>query len=85
MDNVTNNDDMLSALKDRPQEEGVKRHSTSQRPRCSGHIIQLAVGDFLLRPHPDLSDSDGLTRENAAQWRQLGSLGKLHDTIVWAQ
>jgi hypothetical protein len=58
MDNASNNDAMLSALECRLQEEGIEWDSTSHRLRCSGHIIQLAVGDFLFGRHPDLSDSD---------------------------
>ncbi|KAG9387107.1 hypothetical protein A1F94_003857 [Pyrenophora tritici-repentis] len=83
MDNASNNDAMLLALECRLQEEGIEWDSTNHRLRCN-HIIQLAVGAFLFGRHPNLSDSDDLTREDIAQWRQLGPLGKLH-IVVWVQ
>ncbi|KAG9375775.1 hypothetical protein A1F94_013519 [Pyrenophora tritici-repentis] len=85
MDNASNNDAMLLALECRLQEEGIEWDSTNHRLRCNGHIIQLAVGAFLFGRHPNLSDSDDLTREDIAQWRQLGPLGKLHNIVVWVQ
>lgn len=85
MDNASNNDAMLSALERRLQEEGIEWDSTNHRLRCNGHIIQLAVGAFLFGRHPNLSNSDDLTREDIAQWRQLGPLGKLHNIVVWVQ
>ncbi|KAG9375514.1 hypothetical protein A1F94_013918 [Pyrenophora tritici-repentis] len=68
MDNASNNDAMLLALECRLQEEGIEWDSTNHRLR-NGHIIQLAVGAFLFGRHPNLSDSDDLTREDIAQWR----------------
>lgn len=69
MDNASNNDAMLSAIEGRLQGEGMKWDSTSHRLRCtgSGHIIRLAVGDFLFGQHPHLSHSDELTHEEIAQ------------------
>jgi hAT family C-terminal dimerisation region len=85
MDNASNNDVMLSVLERRLREEEIDWDSTSHRLRCSGHIIQLSVGDCLFGNHPHLSDSDDLTREDITRWRQLGPLGKLHNIVVWVQ
>ena len=65
-----------------------------QRLRCFGHIINLSAKAFLFGEDPDAFELeiDNLEklklevryeRELLAQWRKRGSIGKLHNIVVW--
>ena len=92
MDNATSNDKMLRYIAEElPEFDAVK-----QRVRCSGHVINLAVQAFLFAEDPDAVDEavrqlsqlakDELkgrrpTIETAQEFRRLGALGRVHNTV----
>jgi len=90
-DNAGNNDTCVQAILD------VISPSTPaiyQRLRCFGHVINLSAKAFLFGEDPDAFELeiDNLEklklevrykRELLAQWRKQGSIGKLHNIVVW--
>lgn len=54
------------------------------RLHCFGHIINLAVMEFLIGKRPRTVDSyRGPFDEEVAQWRKRGAIGKLHNIVVY--
>jgi hypothetical protein len=97
-DNHTANDKLCRLLSLYLQDkEEVDWDYTQHRLRCIGHVINLAVQEFLFGNLSDeVSDSDdnssnaeAATREEAMKprskegWRRMGALGKLHNIVVY--
>ena len=81
-DNHPSNDVLCRSLESKfEQPWDAKQH----RLRCNGHVINLAVQAFLFDSGGD-GDSNGEgtdeKTDRQAQWRQRGSLGKLHNIAV---
>lgn len=54
------------------------------RLRCFGHIINLAVMEFLIGKRPPTTDSyHGPSNKEVEQWRRRGAIGKLHNIVVY--
>lgn len=88
MDNAGTNNTLIAAIADSLQDEGVLYNAGERRLRCMGYIINLAAEAFLFGQTVDdyeypenVVESSTNTRLN--QWQKLGSLGKLHNIIVW--
>jgi hypothetical protein len=92
-DNHPSNDKMLRFL----AKELYKFNPVHRRLRCNGHVINLAVQAFFLakdtaaveesirQAEQRLEDEQSGQRERvdtAAEWRQMGPLGKLHNLIM---
>lgn len=66
--------------------------SKTHRIRCQGHIINLAVNDFIYVSNTNLLEEEGNTKMTQGQlkqslqeikeWRSIGPIGKLHNIIV---
>ena len=86
-DNATVNDKILRLIADALNKEGVNYNPDHRRLRCLGHVINLAVQEFLFGSKVNdyeysnestFSPSD----QQIQQWRKIGPLGKLHNVII---
>ncbi|OXV05614.1 hypothetical protein Egran_06618, partial [Elaphomyces granulatus] len=94
-DNATTNDTLCRAIsKYLREEEQVDWDPVFQRVRCIGHIINLAVQDFLFQDiinmqqlaAYDEEDERGNVEDEAGRRstvRGIGSLGKLHNIVTF--
>ena len=66
-------------------EEGISWDATENRIRCIGHIINLAVKEFLFQGlvEEEQNQTDNQDIHNTTTFRNLGPLGKLHNIVVY--
>ncbi|KAJ3453656.1 hypothetical protein MRS44_017903 [Fusarium solani] len=85
MDNATNMNTMIDKVSDDLEHEfDVFYDPLPHRLRCFGHIIDLAVMEFLIGKRPPTTDSyRGPSDEEVEQWRKRGAIGKLHNIVVY--
>jgi len=90
-DNVGKNDTCDQAILDEISPFSSVAH---RQLRCYGHVINLAAKAFLFGHNPDafeleIENLEKLKleirheRELLTQWRKRGSVGKLHNIVVW--
>lgn len=93
-DNATNNDTAVAAICSTLR---LKGSPCRRRLRCLGHIVNLAAKSFLFDDEAalqrafnfDIEKVKGLkievkhALEVLAFWRRRGSVGKLHNLIIW--
>jgi hypothetical protein len=83
-DNASSNDTMAGHIEDVLEKEGLEWDAGLNRLRCVGHIINLSIQALLFGKHPNQDCDPGLPSvEDVANWRKTGSLGILHDLIIW--
>jgi hypothetical protein len=90
-DNSTTNDTLCRTIASYMQDLDVEWNAATQRIRCQGHIINLAIQAFLFQETIDPSvieiyearriNGDQSTGEEQA-FRMMGVLGKLHNIIA---
>ncbi|KAK2468861.1 hypothetical protein H9L39_19453 [Fusarium oxysporum f. sp. albedinis] len=85
MDNATNMNTMIDKVSDDLEHEfDVFYDPLPHRLRCFGHIVNLAVMEFLIGKRPPTTDSyRGPSDEEVEQWRKRGAIGKLHNIVVY--
>ncbi|XP_044715161.1 transposase-like protein [Hirsutella rhossiliensis] len=85
MDNATNMNTMIDKVSDDLEHEfEVFYDPLPHRLRCFGHIINLAVMEFLIGKRPPTADSyHGPSDDEVKQWRKRGAIGKLHNIVVY--
>jgi hypothetical protein len=85
MDNASNMNTMIDKISDDLEREfNVFYDPLPHRLRCSGHIINLAVMEFLMGKRPPTIDTyRGPSEEEIEQWRKRGVIGKLHNIVVY--
>ena len=85
MDNASNMNTMIDKISDDLEDEfGVFYDPLPHRLRCFGHIINLAVMEFLIGKRPRTIDSyRGPSDEEVERWRKRGAIGKLHNIVVY--
>ena len=85
MDNARNMNTMIDKISDDLEREfDVFYDPLPHRLRCSGHIINLAVMEFLIGKRPPTTDSyGGPSEKDIEQWRKRGAIGKLHNIVVY--
>jgi len=94
-DNHGSNDKLCRSLSETLIEDGMVWDPVHHRIRCLGHILNLAVQDFIFNEETvedsDSEDEESTGRQRTEQqpkkrgkeaWRRLGPLGKLHNIIV---
>jgi hypothetical protein len=84
-DNASNNDTCLETLSDLLEFEATER-----RLRCAGHIFNLVAHSILfgidnanLEPIGDAIYDDDMLSLELAKSRSKGSIGKLHNLVLW--
>lgn len=83
MDNASNMNTVIDKVSD-DLEHGVFYDPLPDRLRCFGHVINLAVMEFLMRKRPPMTDGyHGPSDEEVAKWRKRGAIGKLHNIVVY--
>ncbi|KAG7404580.1 Zinc finger BED domain-containing protein DAYSLEEPER [Fusarium oxysporum f. sp. raphani] len=85
MDNATNMNTMIDKVSDDLEHEfDVFYDPLPHRLRSFGHIVNLAVMEFLIGKRPPTTDSyRGPSDEEVEQWRKRGAIGKLHHIVVY--
>jgi hypothetical protein len=85
MDNASNMNTMIDKVSDDLEHEfNVFYNPLPHRLRCFGHIIHLAVMEFLIGKRPPTTDSyHGPSNEEVEQWRKRGAIGKLHNVVIY--
>ncbi|KAK8912227.1 putative AC transposase [Metarhizium anisopliae] len=85
MDNATNMNTMIDKISDDLEHEfDVFYDPLPHRLRCVGHIICLAVMEFLLGKRPLTTGFySGPSEEEVENWRKRGAIGKLHNIVVY--
>ena len=85
MDNASNMNTMIDKISDDLEKEfNVFYDPLPHRLRCTGHIINLAVMEFLIGKRPPTTDRyRGPSEEEIEQWRKRGVIGKLHNIVVY--
>ena len=90
-DNAGNNDTCIEAIL---KEISPSSTANQRRLRCYGHVINLAAKAFLFGDDLDAFELEINTleklkleiryeRELLALWRKRGSIGKLHNLVIW--
>lgn len=85
MDNASNMNTMIDKVSDELEHEfDVFYDPLPHRLRCFGHIINLAVMEFLIGNRPPTTDPyPGPADGEVEQWRKRGAIGKLHNIVVY--
>ncbi|KJZ68549.1 hypothetical protein HIM_12056 [Hirsutella minnesotensis 3608] len=85
MDNASNMNTMIDKISDDLEREfNVFYDPLPHRLRCLGHVINLAVMEFLVGKRPSTTDPyNGPSDEQVEQWRKRGAIGKLHNIVVY--
>ncbi len=85
MDNAGNMNTMIDKVSDDLEHEfGVFYDPLPHRLRCFGHIINLAVMEFLMGKRPPTTDGyHGPSDDEVEKWRKRGAIGKLHNIVVY--
>ncbi|OAQ57667.2 transposase-like protein [Pochonia chlamydosporia 170] len=85
MDNASNMNTMIDKVSDELEQEfDVFYDPLPHRLRCTGHIINLAVMEFLIGKRPRTTGSyGGPSEEEIGEWRKRGAIGKLHNIVVY--
>jgi hypothetical protein len=85
MDNAANMNTMIDKVSDELEHEfDVFYDPLPHRLRCVGHIINLAVMEFLIGKRPPTTDPyHGPSNEEVEQWRARGAIGKLHNIVIY--
>ncbi|POR37637.1 Ribonuclease H-like protein, partial [Tolypocladium paradoxum] len=85
MENASNMNTMIDKVSDDLEHEfEVFYDPLPHRLRGFGHIINLAVMEFLVRKRPPTTDSyHGPSDEEVEQWRKRGAIGRLHNIVVY--
>ncbi|OAQ61335.1 transposase-like protein [Purpureocillium lilacinum] len=85
MDNASNMNTMIDRVSDDLEREfNVFYDPLHHRLSCLGHIINLAVMEFLIGKRPPTTGPyDGPSNDQVAQWRKRGAIGKLHNIVVY--
>jgi hypothetical protein len=85
MDNASNMNTMIDKVSDELEREfDVFYDPLPHRLRCTGHIINLAVMEFLIGKRPRTTGSyGGPSEEEIEEWRKRGAIGKLHNIVVY--
>jgi len=91
-DNATTNDTLCRTFSKYLFDKfRIRWNPVTQRLRCLGHVINLAVQEFLFKGQVDPNDLESYEKENndldiqqikSRKFRQLGPLGKLHNIVV---
>jgi hypothetical protein len=98
-DNSGTNDTLCRTIASSLSDMNISWNPVSQRLRCLGHIINLAVQDFLFKGVLDLSLMESYEederngreitererRDKESNFRSLGVLGKLHNINVYSR
>src|SRR6202020_3305227 len=84
MDNASNMNTMVDKVYDDLEHEfGVFYDPLPHRLRCVGHIINLAVMEFLVGKRPLTTELyEGPSEQEVDKWRKQGAIGKLHNIVV---
>lgn len=84
MDNASNMNTMVDKVSDDLEHEfDVFYDPLPHRLRCVGHIINLAVMEFLVGKRPLTTELyEGPSEEDVNKWRKRGAIGKLHNIVV---
>jgi len=95
LDSATNNDTALdnfhSLLVSNYGEEAIPIQPTERRLRCIGHIINLAAKSLLFGSDIEafefesntLTENDLEIESEFQRWRQVGTIGKLHNLVTF--
>ncbi|KJZ69426.1 hypothetical protein HIM_11176 [Hirsutella minnesotensis 3608] len=85
MDNASNMNTMIDKVSDDLEREfNVFYDPLPHRLRCLGHVINLAVMEFLIGKRPTTTGPyRGPSDEQVEQWRKRGAIGKLHNIVVY--
>ncbi|KID81002.1 Ribonuclease H-like protein [Metarhizium guizhouense ARSEF 977] len=85
MDNASNMNTMIDEISDDLEREfDVFYDPLPHRLRCTGHVIHLAVMEFLIGKRPPTTGSyGGPSEEEIEEWRKRGAIGKLHNIVVY--
>ncbi|EJP61141.1 putative transposase [Beauveria bassiana ARSEF 2860] len=85
MDNASNMNTMIDQISDDLEREfGVFYDPLPHRLRCLGHVINLAVMEFLVGKRPSTTGTYlGPSAEQVEQWRKRGAIGKLHNIVTY--
>ncbi|OAA53662.1 Ribonuclease H-like protein [Akanthomyces lecanii RCEF 1005] len=85
MDNASNMNAMVDKVSDELEHEfDVFYDPLPHRLRCVGHIINLAVMEFLIGKRPPTTELyDGPSEQEVDRWRKRGAVGKLHNIVVY--
>lgn len=85
MDNASNLNTMIDKVSDDLEREfDVFYNPLPHRLRCFGHIINLAVMEFLIGKRPRTTESyHGPSEDEIKQWRMRGAIGRLHNIVVF--
>lgn len=85
MDNASNMNTMIDQISDDLEREfKVYYDPLPHRLRCLGHIINLAVMEFLIGKRPLTTSAYlGPSIEQIEQWRKRGAIGKLHNIVMY--
>ena len=59
----------------------IKYAPKTNRLRCQGHIINLAVQSFPFVSNSENIEEEGTTLDDIKVWRRKGPLGKLHNFV----
>jgi hypothetical protein len=84
MDNASNMNSMIDKVSDDLEREfDVFYDPLPHRLRCSSHVIDLPVMEFLMGKRPPTTDFyGGPSEEDIEQWRKRGAIGKLHNIVA---
>jgi hypothetical protein len=83
-DNASNNDTMCTTIEKQMGNNGISWDAKLYRLRCLAHISNLAVQALLFGKHPNTqTDPELPSADDLRAWRKLGTLGKLHEIIIW--
>ena len=85
MDNASNMNTMIDKISDDLEQEfDVFYDPLPHRLRCIGHIISMAVMEFLIGKRPATTGAyGGPSKEEIEHWRKRGAIGKLHNIVVY--
>lgn len=98
-DNSGTNDTLCRTISSSMRDLDIEWDAVTQRIRCQGHIINLAVQDFLFQGIIDISvidsyetaemngdrQSEKEQKEKQEIFRTMGILGKLHNIIAYSR
>lgn len=85
MDNASNMNTMIDQISDDLERKfKVYYDPLPHRVRCLGHIINLAVMEFLIGKRPSTTGAYlGPSIEQIEEWRRRGAIGKLHNIVTY--
>ncbi|KAH0604024.1 uncharacterized protein H6S33_007055 [Morchella sextelata] len=85
MDNASNNTTIYRAIAAHKSNLGDFWEAEEHQLRCNDHVINLSVKAFLFgdRDTTGLDGYEERTEKQLTEWKWVGSLGKVHNFIVY--